>query len=737
MIGIFFILTIFSNYVNADDYGYNNYLNNLENEESSITSNGTSGGGSNSTYNETYDTWLPNYTAYHDFWYNQSLSFYTFYNGFNYNYNQSDSIWHYNMSDGSYNITYQNYAYNQTGNYNYNQTYTGGTYNITYALWAYNQTCTTCGSTYNETYDTWFPNYTAFSKYWYNMTYTGGTYNSTYDKWAYNMSDGGADGSYNSTYAQYAYNQSDGSYNVTYNTWAYNMTTLGDYNYNESSWLISEYGKWWYNFTLADIWMYNMSDGSYNSTYAIWAYNQSDSIWHYNMSDGGADGSYNITYDTWSYNQSDGSYNTSYVQKGVDNDTITLNIANITGNDLNSCGADFVNQVNFINGDIQTSCGVPSSSMDYTNIALENRTNIFQQPQNITNGSRYMIIGKYEIAGAEGFSIRSTSDIILYPRQTSPGGLLPYDDGYVTLGTSFYRFLTLYLKKGIEFRCDAGNCGWIGTQNNKQALNFTSDNNLDININLSIKNNLSAHEISSTNFSGLGSSITGIPQWEIVNNWLQNNTFRANATFNALSFFNNNIYAFNNTMFFGNGTDDLTQQLASISWNNLADNGGQLEINTNLVSNNVTLHDHAYGSMYENNPLPLVGAPPNVFVQVPLTNQGLYDNINYAGNQLICDVSGRYKIDWSISLEDTTVPPPVAPTIMDFAVFVNGVQQVDGMCSVEMTLQTPTRYNCGGTLIVDCPLGGIVDLQFNPTNTMNFMGTEFYGNLNIVRVGSI
>jgi len=133
----------------------------------------------------------------------------------------ADIIWGYNMSDGSYNETYDLWAYNQTtATYNlyndvwsstYNETYashiqdnsswnqsfadtlyapidfSGGnsSWNQTFAntlysdiIWGYNQTTETYNlyndiwsSTYNATYDLWA----------YNQTYSGSTYNATYD----------------------------------------------------------------------------------------------------------------------------------------------------------------------------------------------------------------------------------------------------------------------------------------------------------------------------------------------------------------------------------------------------------------------------------------------------------------------------------------------------------------------------------------------------------------------------
>ncbi|HRZ86045.1 MAG TPA: hypothetical protein P5277_04695 [Candidatus Paceibacterota bacterium] len=70
-----------------------------------------SGGG----YNITYDSWLGNYTEYNKYWYNMTGSASV------YDYNHTSAVeglygmYFYNMSDGSYNATYDKWAYNQTG----------------------------------------------------------------------------------------------------------------------------------------------------------------------------------------------------------------------------------------------------------------------------------------------------------------------------------------------------------------------------------------------------------------------------------------------------------------------------------------------------------------------------------------------------------------------------------------------------------------------------------------------
>ena len=170
----------------------------------------------------------------------------------------------------TFNSTYDLWAYNQTGIYNYNQS--DGSYNATY-----DAAIAIMNNTYNATYQTWAYNQSDGS---YNSTYDSAiaimnnTYNATYQTWAYNQTNTAF---YNASY--------DATYNSTYNQWAYNMTVSSPFDYNHTLAIINLYGQWFYN----------MSDGSYNSTYDIWAYNQTCTT---------CGATYNATYDTWAYNMS-------------------------------------------------------------------------------------------------------------------------------------------------------------------------------------------------------------------------------------------------------------------------------------------------------------------------------------------------------------------------------------------------------------------------------------------------
>jgi hypothetical protein len=219
-------------------------------------------------YNQTtatYDSYDTRWTACYNVTY-ESVSSGT--------YNATYDIWAYNQTigDGSYNSTYDSYAYNMTTpamTYEYNQTQpandyadslVGGTFNSTYDTYAYNQTTPAMNYEQNHTslvYDTWgdwFYNMTQpftdwLSSFLYNYNQTapaeayadslvGGTFNTTYDATSQDVTANRTNwlSKYNITY--------ESTYNETYNTWAYNMT-IG-----------------------------TGVDGSYNETYVIWSYNQ-------------------------------------------------------------------------------------------------------------------------------------------------------------------------------------------------------------------------------------------------------------------------------------------------------------------------------------------------------------------------------------------------------------------------------------------------------------------------------
>ncbi len=178
-------------------------------------------------------------------------------------------------------------------NSSFNQTLTDTLYSG--IEWGYNMS----DGSYNETYDTWS----------YNMS--DGSYNETYDTWSYNMSDG----SYNETYDTWSYNQTESANAYTDAQDVIYNDSMKDYVDVQVSGVEGDNSSW--NESYADTlysgieWGYNQSDGSYNETYDTWSYNQTYSGSTYNETYAGSINNasylttYNETYDTWSYNQTE------------------------------------------------------------------------------------------------------------------------------------------------------------------------------------------------------------------------------------------------------------------------------------------------------------------------------------------------------------------------------------------------------------------------------------------------
>jgi len=222
---------------------------------------------------------------------------------------------------------------------------------------------TATGGTYNATYDKWA----------YNQTYSGSTYNATYNKWAYNQSDGTGTGnaSWNESYAttlysdtKWGYNQTDiytAGTNITIssNVVSLNVTALRnwlDQVYQATGNYISSY---------LNIAMTNQSNtfsGNQVFTDNITVNKISgDGSGLTNLPSGSLDGNASSICSSDQVLLGNGSCQTSsdfFDNTNIGNDGITLNILNITGNDDNACsGTDKITNVTFNNGNIQVTCG--------------------------------------------------------------------------------------------------------------------------------------------------------------------------------------------------------------------------------------------------------------------------------------------------------------------------------------------------------------------------------------------
>jgi hypothetical protein len=218
------------------------------------------------------------------------------------------------------------------------------------------------------------------------------------------------------------------------------------------------------------------------------------------------------------------------------------------------------------------------------------------------------------------------------------------------------------------------------------------------------------------------------------------NLFRLNETnivtqitnFTAIVNFFRDIFMNNNTIFYGNGTADYADEL----WNSTADEGQQ-QIHTNIIKDSVLMHDHAYGNMFVAN-ANLAVPVALTYYKIPFQTSTLRDNVYFnttipRQRTLFTNVSGRYKVDWSVSFSDEgTITPPYNDYV--FTIFVDGVAQLDGNAEIGTWLTT-FRQNVGATAIVNCTNTSSIDLRVQQLIGPNTNLLVYDANLNIVRVG--
>jgi hypothetical protein len=228
--------------------------------------------------------------------------------------------------------------------WNYNQTYTGGTYNSTYNIYAYNQTTAAIND--------------INSRFW-NRT-------QSYNKTEIDALNASWSSTYNSTYAGFAYNQTApainyaDNINTTLSNRIDNLPAGGNSSFNQSlTDTLYAAIKWGYNMTApftnwlsTFVYSYNQTipanaytdsivsannaswTSTYNSTYAGYSFGAiNDTLAAYNLWNSVWLSTYNATYDKWAYNQtySGSTYNATYAgySFGAVNDTLaTYNLWN-------------------------------------------------------------------------------------------------------------------------------------------------------------------------------------------------------------------------------------------------------------------------------------------------------------------------------------------------------------------------------------------------------------------------
>ena len=413
--------------------------------------------------------------------------------------------------------------------------------------------------------------------------------------------------------------------------------------------------------------------------------------------------------------------NNSYYINTTNNITNNITYYVNTTNNITNNFTYYINNSYYINTTNNISNNYTTIA-DFTNVAYRNESNNFNQtnqfrvPVNFTDASNRKLFIDYTTAAAEGFMLKTTiGDIILYPRSATSGNLLPYDDGYVNLGSSIYRFNKLYLKTGIEFNPGySGGTAIIGTQNNKGMINITSDRQIDIqNANITIKDTTRTDRLIVDNFlEFLGT----VDSWSVNNLFSITSNFVGQSNFNGLTDFNNDVNMRNFPIKFYNSAQTLSSYMA---WNETYERGQNI-IDTNLDQDRVLIHDHAAGGIYVFDdfapfiiPMPLMWIPDNANWQ-----RDLYDNEEWnGGNQIICNVSGTHLLMYSVTFQYQIIPPNMPiPYNIKTAIFKNTVILLpNSQCEAGDFIGNTYNLNCQGMALDTCIAGDTYELQYQET----------------------
>lgn len=321
---------------------------------------------------------------------------------------------------------YGRWWYNQTGEYNYNQTLI---LNNTYGDFFYNQTaavvetdprwnanftnmqvdcptgnysygihpngslkCRSSGGggtgdfSFTDFFDSYILNSSVFNESW------SSTYNATYALWAYNQSM-----MLNQTYGDFWYNYT-GTFILNPNSTTLTTANITDW-YNYSLATYNQYGQWWYNMTdsyvlnpnstlltLANITdYYNFSLATENQYKQFW-YNMSDvediTVWLYNQTSAASTYNYNHTqvanqslvdnYGRWWYNHTAAAGNYNY------NETVAI---------VEMYNATWTSTYNATYDTFAYNQSTASAVMNYTNLAFLNNSQTFTDNQTLGSGA--------------------------------------------------------------------------------------------------------------------------------------------------------------------------------------------------------------------------------------------------------------------------------------------------------------------------------------------------------------
>lgn len=149
------------------------------------------------------------------------------------------------------------------------------------------------------------------------------------------------------------------------------------------------------------------------------------------------------------------------------------------------------------------------------------------------------------------------------------------------------------------------------------------------------------------------------------------------------------------------------------------------------ATSSVLINSLAYGSMYGDDVgLTVTIASAGVYYQVPTgLSAGSCNGFTFADSGLTCTVAGKYKVDWSMSMDCAA-----AGQYIEGAVMINSTGQMNTVGAAELI--TANKQVCtGGSGIITLAVNDVVYLCVeNETGTNNIVVE--HANLSLVRVGN-
>jgi len=535
---------------------------------------------------DVYGKWFYNQTAagvaYVDSWINTTTNNYT-----NYVNNSLSNKYSWSWTNQSQWIidTFGKWFYNMTGNYQYNQTQPAidwaisnndswtSTYNDTYANYAYNQSL-------SPTITIWLYNQTGDYNYneslWLNSTYGQYWLNQskwivdTYGKWFYNMTETSIyDDSWINTTTNNYTNYVNNSLVSKYGMFWYNMTDgFGNYNYNESLWLIDKYGMWWYNMTIDNInhtqIVYSLWGQWFNnqSEYADLVANENNASWS---------STYNSSYATHTdvINNATNAYNDGWINSTTNNYTNYVNNSlaskyswtwiNQTLDVVNVYGIWFYNQ--------------SDGSYNETYAGLINNAS-YLSTYNSSYATHTDVINNASAGYDDSWINTTTGNYTNYVNNSLVSKYLQYWTNHTLnvfniWGKWFYNQSTY-----ADIVASNNNASWTSTYNSSYATHQDVINNASVGYTDTWINSTTSNYTNYVNNSLSSKYIWTWINWTTAFNWTKENPFLYNQTTPAITYVDNKQFINATNVAYTNKTNNFTQDQSIASGKKLCLDGG-------------------------------------------------------------------------------------------------------------------------------------------------------------------